>query len=624
MSEKLMNNEAALPNVCTALSTHLSTRYFLVGHQVSIADFALVEACQSNQNWESQLQANPAIARWAAYVCSQQAWADAQHEVSEVLAKLDKDKASSKGGSYEIDLPGAAMGKVVTRFPPEPSGYLHIGHMKACLLNDYFAKYYKGKLILRFDDTNPNAEKEEFVEGIYNDLKLAEVVYHQVTHTSDSFDVILDYATKLIKKGGAYVDDTPQLEMQAERKAKQESPCRNQSIEENLRRWDEMQKATEFGLKCVLRAKIDMTSDNATLRDPALFRCNVTTPHHRTGTKYKVYPTYDFACPIVDSLEGVTHALRTVEYRDRNAQYDWVLQALGLRKVHIWDFSKLSLKYTVLSKRKLKQLVEMNAVTGWDDPRFPTVRGIVRRGLSIAALREFIKLQGASQSTCLMEWDKLWAMNRDIIEKTSKRYSVVSRDDSVLLQLKDINKPYFKTVDLHPKDQTLGTKEVAISGSLLIEAEDAKNIKAGEEITLINLGNAIVEKVGKDKLEGKSHLDGNVKATKLKTQWVSKDKTLVNVNLIEYDHLIKVEKLEPGMELSDPNVGTECSKYETAALGEAALANVKKGEVVQLTRRGFYICDKPLSKESSMDLIFIPDGKQKGMSTLSSKVVRRR
>ena len=234
-----------------------------------------------------------------------------------------KHAKASEGAGFDVDLPGAEDGKVVTRFPPEPSGYLHIGHAKAAMLNDAIAKKYHGKLILRFDDTNPQKEKEEYVENIMSDLKTIGVQHHVLTHTSDHFDLILGYATRMIKEGIAYVDNTPVEQMRKWRMDGVEAPSRNASVEENLKLWQEMQEGTPEGLKCCLRAKIDMQAKNKTMRDPTIYRCNVGTPHHRTGTKYKVYPTYDLACPIVDSIEGVTHCLRTDEYRDRNEQFYW-------------------------------------------------------------------------------------------------------------------------------------------------------------------------------------------------------------------------------------------------------------------------------------------------------------
>lgn len=283
------------------------------------------------------------------------------------------------------------MGRVVTRFPPEPSGYLHIGHAKAALLNYELATRYKGRLIVRFDDTNPAKEKQEFVDAILEDLKTLGVKHTPpVTYSSDHFEYLEDSCTDMIKAGLAYVDFTDIAEMREQRAKGVEGACRNQTIEENLGLWDEMRRGTPLGQKCVVRAKIAMNHRNTSMRDPAMYRCNLT-PHHRTGSKFKVYPTYDFTCPLIDSLEvchlpshwhhwltclnvqGVTHALRTIEYRDRNEQYEWFCNALSLRQPVVIDFARMNLVYTVLSKRKLQRLVDTGIVTGWDDPRFPTV-----------------------------------------------------------------------------------------------------------------------------------------------------------------------------------------------------------------------------------------------------------
>lgn len=214
---------------------------------------------------------------------------------------LEKKKAetklarSSEGAGFDVDLPGAEDGKVVTRFPPEPSGYLHIGHAKAAMLNDAIARRYNGKLILRFDDTNPQKEKEEYVDNIMADLKRIGVHHHQLTHTSDYFDLILKYGTQMLTEGKAYIDNTPVLQMREWRMNGVESPNRNAPVAEQLRLWQAMQDGTAEGLACCMRAKIDMSAKNKAMRDPTMYRTNVATPHHRAGTKYKVYPTYDFA-----------------------------------------------------------------------------------------------------------------------------------------------------------------------------------------------------------------------------------------------------------------------------------------------------------------------------------------
>jgi len=320
--------------------------------------------------------------------------------------------------------------------------------------------------------------------------------------------------------------------------------------------------------------------------------------------------------------------LRTSEYQDRNAQYNWVLEKLNLRKPHVWDYSRLNFKYTCLSKRKLKWFVETKRVEGWHDPRFPTVRGILRRGMTVAGLREFIKLQGASRSGNLMEWDKIWALNQQIIDPIAPRYTAINQKSKVEFRLLDVTSESWREVALHPKLASLGKKKVKCSSKIWLEPEDVKDIDANEEVTLINWGNAIVQKVHRNQdnsiafLEGKTNLKGNVKTTKKKLTWLADDKNLVPALLVEFDYLLSVEKLDEKTEIE--TVLNEKTKFETEALGESFLADLKKGEIIQLTRRGFFICDVPASKSNrTVTLFFIPDGKQKGMSILSSQVGRQ-
>lgn len=325
---------------------------------------------------------------------------------------------------YKKCLKGAKQGEVVTRFPPEPSGYLHVGHVKAAFLNYHYAKIFGGKMILRFDDTNPAKESQEFIDNIHADLKRIEVYPDSVTHTSDSFPLIIDYCTKMIEDGNAYVDNTPVDQMRKERWDGIASGKRDTEVAENLRIWDLMQKGDPESEGYCVRAKLSFDNKNKCLRDPTMYRC-VNISHPRTGDKYKVYPTYDFACPIVDSVEGVTHALRTTEYNDRKSQYEWFIKKLGLRKVKIQEYSRLAFVNTIMSKRHLKSIVEEGVVDSWIDPRFPTVQGIIRRGMMLETLVEFMLDQGPSRNTNLMEWDKIWAMNKKKMEKLAGKYNAV-------------------------------------------------------------------------------------------------------------------------------------------------------------------------------------------------------
>lgn len=530
-------------------------------------------------------------------------------------------------------LDGGEMGKVVTRFPPEPSGYLHIGHVKAVLLNDYYARAYKGKLIIRFDDTNPSKEKEEYEQNIIKDLASLGVVGDVVTHTSDYFDMIEGYARKMIKEGKAFMDDTPREQMQAERMAMQNSKYRDVDADTNMSRFDVMLKGGEEGSKWCLRAKMNMQDPNGTCRDPVIYRANET-PHHRTGTKYKAYPTYDFACPIVDAHEGVTHALRSSEYHDRDKQFYEMQDLLGVRRVIIQDFARLNFVYTLLSKRKLNWFVDNKIVDGWYDPRFPTVQGVLRRGVVVPALREFILSLGASKRIIDMEWDKFWATNKKHIDPIAHRYTALVKADSVPVNLSNYSAPAgalaTKLVPLHPKNVDAGNKSIFLHSNIFLEMEDVLLMKEGEEITLMKWGNAIIRKINRDaagkvtSVDAELHLEGDVKKTEKKVTWLPNIATepAVKVMLNEFDYLITVPKLDEGDDFQ--KAINPMTKLETEMLGEAALRNVQAGDIIQLERKGFFRCDRAyLDAERPLVLFSIPDGKAKGLLGLADKIKAR-
>jgi glutamyl-tRNA synthetase len=538
-----------------------------------------------------------------------------------------EENAGDVGGCPPLE--GAVEGAVVTRFPPEPSGFLHIGHAKAVLLNEYYAKHYKGKLLVRFDDTNPSKEKEEFETNILRDLASLGVKPDAISHSSDHFDVCQDLARKLIAAGNAFMDDTDQATMQEERGNRQESKRRGMAPEESLAWFEKLVKGDPTAKHWCLRAKLDMSSDNGTLRDPVLYRGN-DTPHHKTGTRYKCYPTYDFVCPIVDSIEGVTHALRTLEYVDRDAQYAKLQDLMGLRKVRIYGFSKLNFVYTVLSKRKLQWFVDNGRVPDWNDPRFPTVQGVVRRGVSMTALRRFIYAQGASRNVVLQEWDKFWSMNKDEIEPTAPRYQGIAKNGAVKLVLSGGEAEIApgavaaKSVPLVPADGDKGAmRPMRLAKTVLLESEDANECSAGDKIILLQWGVVEVTAVhrGADGkvsgLEGSHQPEASVKKIKQKYNWVAETDDLLTATIKEFDHLITKPKIEEGEDfqsfLNPLSVGS------MPVLVEPALRQAKVGDVLQLLRRGFFRVDKAhASEESPLELVLIPDGKAKSMSTLST------
>ncbi|GFH06937.1 putative glutamate--tRNA ligase, cytoplasmic, partial [Haematococcus lacustris] len=368
-----------------------------------------------------------------------------------------------------------------------------------------------------------------------------------------------------------------------------------------------------------------MQSTNGAMRDPVAFRCNLT-HHWRTGHKYKVYPTYDCACPFVDSIEGVTHALRTSEYKDREEQYYWVLKATqavwpGLPHVNIWDYSRLNFVNTLLSKRKLTWFVESGRVDGWDDPRMPTVQGILRRGMRVEALREFILSQGASKNVTYQEWDKIWTINKKLIDPVCPRHTAVELKGRVPVTL--INGPSSEqvvTVPRHKKYPPAGKKAVLQSSSLWLDQVDAKELSEGEEVTLMDWGNAWVRSISKEPETGvvsalslELHPGGDPKKTRMKLTWLAQSEELVELLLVDFDYLInkrKVEEDDDFMQLVNPT-----TKFEVPASGDGNMRVLQKGEVIQLERKGYYIVDQPLTKPGKPMVLFcIPDGRTKTMT----------
>ncbi|CAN1190672.1 Glutamate--tRNA ligase, cytoplasmic [Linum perenne] len=621
-------------NACKFVDSYLAKRTYLVAHSLSIADMAVWSGlAATGPRWESLRKSKKYqnLVRWFNSVSAEYGALDdvistyvGKKGPGKLVAAKSKELAvngditgKGKAGtrpSAEIDLPEAEVGKVCLRFAPEPSGFLHIGHSKAALLNKYFAQRYKGRLIIRFDDTNPSKESSEFVDNLLKDIETLGIKYDAVTHTSDYFPDLIEMAEKLIKEGKAYVDDTPREQMQYERGEGIESKNRSNSVEENMKLWKEMMVASERGQQCCLRGKLDMQDLNKSLRDPVYYRCNPV-PHHRIGSKYKLYPTYDFACPFVDAKEGITHALRSSEYHDRNAQYHRIQLDMGMRKVHIYEFSRLNMVYTLLSKRNLRWFVENGKVDGWDDPRFPTVQGIVRRGLKIEALVQFILEQGASKNLNLMEWDKLWTINKKIVDPVCARHTAVVEEKSALLTLSNgPDSPFVRIIPRHKKYEGAGEKATTYTKSIWIDQADAQSISVNEEVTLMDWGNAIVQEIVKNEtgtvtqLVGVLHLEGSVKTTKLKLTWLPVINELVKVSMVEYDHLITKKKLEDDESFTD--VLNPCTKKEVALLGDSNMRNLKHGEILQLERKGYFICDVPFVRPSKpVVLIEIPDGR---------------
>ncbi|WBW72020.1 cytoplasmic glutamate-tRNA ligase Gus1 [Schizosaccharomyces osmophilus] len=606
------HNFMEVSNLLAQLDDHLIMRTLFVGYSLTIADMAVWGALKANNMAAGAVRTGQYhnLARWYRYMDTQKPFAVTLENFTKSVNSSKKQKSS--GPNYEIGLPDAIDGKVVTRFPPEPSGYLHIGHAKAALLNEYFAKKYHGKLIVRFDDTNPSKENAEFQDSILEDIALLGIKPDVITYTSDYMDKIHDLCIEMIKSGHAYADDTEVEQMRAERNEGIPSRYRERPVEESLAVFSEMDKGSDLGLKNCIRAKISYENPNKALRDPVIYRCNLL-PHHRTGTKYKAYPTYDFACPIVDSTEGVTHALRTTEYRDRNPMYQWMLKAMNLRKVHVWEFSRMNFVRTLLSKRKLTALVDHGLVWGWDDPRFPTVRGVRRRGMTIEALQQYIISQGPSKNILTLDWTSFWATNKKIVDPNAPRHTAIAEEGLVKATL--TNGPealYTKDRLKHKKNPNLGSRDVVYSRDILIEQADASALNKDEEFTLMDWGNAYVREITHDvsgkvtALKLELHLEGDFKKTEKKVTWLADTGDKVLADLVDFDYLITKDKLEE--EDDYKNFLTPKTEFHTSVYADNAVKDLKKGDIVQIERKGYFIVDSPFDGKG-ISFFNIPDGK---------------
>ena len=487
-------------------------------------------------------------------------------------------------------------------------------------MNDYFAHeaYPGGKLICRFDDTNPTKEREEYQDAIIEDLALMGIKPDQTSYSSDYFEEMYQYCVKMLQEGKAYADDTEQQTMRDERMKGIASKRRDATPEANLEAFSQMKAGSEDGLRWCIRAKISVDDPNKAMRDPVIYRCNLHS-HHRTKDLWKIYPTYDFCVPILDSLEGVTHALRTIEYRDRNPQYAWMQNALGLRSVDIWDFARMNFIRTLLSKRKLTKFVDQGVVWGWDDPRFPTIRGIRRRGMTIDALREFILMNGPSRRIINLDWTVFWATNKKAIDPVAPRHTAILKADAVTCTVKGARTaPHTEKRPKHGKNPDLGMKRVTFAPTIIISQEDAKSFKQDEEITLMGWGNAIVRSISHSlnslslsKVTALSldlNLTGDVKTTEKKITWLaSEGQKLVPVELVDFDFLITKDTLEEDDNVEDfLNPRTE---FRNEAFADENVAELKKDDVIQMERIGYFKVDRAFQNWQPAILFAIPTGK---------------
>lgn len=412
---------------------------------------------------------------------------------------IDKDLADGKHTS------------VHTRFPPEPNGYLHIGHAKSICLNFGIAQDYQGQCNLRFDDTNPEKEDLEYVESIKKDVKWLGFQWAgDIHYSSDNFDKLYEYAVELINKGLAYVEELSPEQIREYRGTLtapgKHSPYRDRPVEENLALFEKMRQG-EFaeGTAC-LRAKIDMSSSFMVLRDPVLYRVRFAS-HHQTGDKWCIYPMYDFTHCISDALEGITHSICTLEFQDNRRLYDWVLENITVDCVpHQYEFSRLNLEYTVMSKRKLNQLVTEKLVDGWDDPRMPTISGLRRRGFTPGSIREFCQRIGVTKQENLIEFGSLESCIRDDLNEHAPRAMAVLDPVKVVIENYDADQVETLVLQNHPNKPEMGTRDVPFTREVLIEREDFreeankkyKRLVLGKEVRLRGAYVIKAERIEKD------------------------------------------------------------------------------------------------------------------------------
>jgi glutamyl-tRNA synthetase len=477
-----------------------------------------------------------------------------EEKLEEEFSKLpEKEKKEEKSG---FDIPNAIEGKVVTRFPPEPSGYPHIGHAKAAFIDYGVAGQYRGRMLLRFDDTNPEKESQEFVDAIKEGLSWLGISAERETYTSDYLPTLYEYAKAMMEKGKAYVCTCKAEEISKGRETGTPCACRALPKEEQLERFGRMMNGGYAAGEAIVRYAGNLESPNTVMRDPSLFRI-IESPHYRQGMKYRVWPSYDFAAPIIDSIEGITHAFRSKEYELRNELYFAILKDLEMREPVLMEFSRLSIRNAPISKRLITPLVKEEKVSGWDDPRLPTLMGLKRRGILPEAIRTFVLSFGFSKSESEPDWKKLLSENRKLLDPVAPHFFFVHNPKKITIE------------GAKPKK----LREMEVKDEVWVSGPDARELKEGDTIRLKDLYNIKIEKLGEEGISASYAGEGMEKGRKI-IQWVSGDR-------------LDCEILKPG------DLLTETGEYNSASLTvdegycEKSVLPLKIGEIVQFERYGF-------------------------------------
>lgn len=521
----------------------------------------------------------------------------------------------------ENDLKEGHCSSIQTRFPPEPNGYLHIGHAKSICLNFGLAKKYGGKTNLRFDDTNPVKEDTEYVDSIKEDIHWLGFDWAEEHYASDYFDQLYEWAKELIRKGLAYVDDQTNEEIRINRgtvtSPGKDSPYRNRSVEENLRLFEEMKEGKYADGEKILRAKIDMAHNNMNMRDPIMYRI-LHTNHHRTGDKWCIYPMYDYAHGESDSIERITHSICTLEFDIHRPLYDWFIAQLGIFPSHQYEFARLNITNTVMSKRKLLQLVKEGYVTGWDDPRMPTICGLRRRGYTPESIRAFCEDIGVAKRDNLIDYSRLEGALRDDLNKRADRVMAVLHPiklvidncpDDFVDELEAVN---------NPEDESAGKRKITFSNTLYIEQDDFMEdapkkyfrLTPGQEVRLryayyvkcvscekdANGNVTVVHCTYDPATRGGDSPDGRkVKGT---IHWVNA-KDCIEGEVRLFDRLFNAEvpdKVEEGQTFLD-NLNPESLTVLTNCKFENAVANAEHLKKYQFERLGYFSVDYDSTKE---------------------------
>ena len=520
----------------------------------------------------------------------------------------------------EKDLEEGKYENILTRFPPEPNGYLHLGHAKSLCINFGLAQKYNGKTNLRYDDTNPTKEDTEYVDAIKEDIKWLGFQWEKECYASDYFDQLYEWAEQMIRNGQAYVDDQTQEEMRLNRGTVEtpgtDSPYRNRSVEENLKLFREMKEGKYEDGEKVLRAKIDMAHPNMMFRDPILYRIKHA-HHHRTGDKWCIYPMYDYTHGQCDSIENITHSICTLEFDVHRPLYDWFIETLGIYPSHQYEFARLNLTYTLMSKRKLLELVQKGLVAGWDDPRMPTLCGVRRRGYTAEALKMFCDKIGVSKRDQLMDIQLLeWCVRQDLNAR-SNRYMVVSDDPiKVTITNWEEGKVEWFECPLNPADPEGAKRKVPFTGNLLIDRADFMEeapkkyfrLKPDGEVrlkyTYIIKCNEIVKDADGKVVELKCTYDptthpvtGEWRSVKGTIHWVSVDYAK-EIELRLYDLLFTLADMSQVPEDKDyKDFLNPDSLVMGKGYAEPALLEDNTGIAVQFERVGYFFKDKDSTPE---------------------------